>query len=436
MNSKTNMISTVFNFVADRKNLMRFWLYGMLFLDSVIRFLTGGQYEFIRTVLFRWLIVAWTVLILLNDLRLQRWIKEKTVLALDAFLVICVISYLYNWPSSLPLLIGQIMYCHIFYSIPLFYKKEEFFQELNRFFNIFVITTFFLSLISLVLLVTKMDFVIPFFTRIPYSDLFFNDGPHAFGGANRYHGLYTHAVPGSLECCLSIAASCYLLKGRKINKFFFSFNLLVQLVMIYLSDTRTAFLYLILFAALLLFDVLRNKVGTKVAVFSSLCTILVLLGILFLLKRNHFEQVLASLSTDFYRTLDAYSSGRLEIWTTCIQSALRHPLLGDGWYNNTASYNIGYPFAHNAFVNIFVYTGILGLIAIIVFIGLYIHELCKAKEKRDTILSAIVLCILLESLFENILIGEMSHIETGLFWLLLGYTAFADKFIPSEDTSL
>ena len=427
------MISKVFDFLTDRKNLMRFWLYGMLFLDSVIRFLTGGKYEYIRTVPFRWLIAVWTVLILLYDVWKKQWIKEKTVLALDLFLVICVISYIYNWPSSLPLLIGQIMYCHIFYSIPLFYTKKAFFQELNRFFTVFVITTYALSFISLVLYIGHWDFVIPYVVRIPFAELSFVNGQHAFGGADRYHGLYTHAVPGSLECCLSIAASCYLIKEKKLNRLFFAVNLFTQLFMIYLSDTRTAFLFLILFTSLLLFDYLRTKIGTKKAVVSSLISVVVLVLFVFLLKRSHFEQVFNSLTTDFYHTLDTYSSGRLTIWTTCIQSALRHPLLGDGWYNNTASYNIGYPFAHNAFVNIFVYTGILGLFAILIFIGCYISKLLKANEKRNAILCAIVLCLLLESLFENIIIGEMSHIETGIFWILLGYTALADQFLPSSE---
>ena len=99
-------------------------------------------------------------------------------------------------------------------------------------------------------------------------------------------------------------------------------------------------------------------------------------------------------------------SGRSEIWRTCFESIRQSPIIGIGVNNsgiNVPSLNATFPDSHSSYVQLFYSVGILGAAVFTCLPILAIYNMIKLKDRKIVgTLSVLMLCLIADSLFENL----------------------------------
>ena len=176
---------------------------------------------------------------------------------------------------------------------------------------------------------------------------------------------------------------------------------------------------------------MSKKLGFKKSIgVGILCILLGILG-LFVLKISKNPSLFAQFMNNPWETLTKLSSGRIQMAEGIIANLKNTMILGNGYCNNDfvlQKYGIQHP--HNLIMALLLYTGIPGLILFVIFL---VYNILAINKNIKSIYSnnmkwvlVLVLCLLIESMFDICIIGAPVNIQTLYFWLCLGLIANKD----------
>ena len=264
------------------------------------------------------------------------------------------------------------------------------------------------------------------------------------GDKLRYYGLYEWATDCSYRCSLSIFLTFYLFKKRSYKKAFTALSAGFAIIMILLTNSRGALLGLFSAFIYILFLLVKNIFHGKKSQ-SIFISIVVLSGCLILIwffyKYGYLITLYKTNYPDFKNIVNGITSLRYVLWESAISTWLKYPLFGWGWTNAPLSLfeNAGMPAyitLHNFILDLLVWSGIVGLF---LFFGVLISFFRKVWKNRHLIskhnsgwLVAFLCSVIIQALFNPGLIGENSHIESLLFWLVFGYLMYLPETSTDE----
>lgn len=392
-----------------------------------------------------------TVIILPLVFIFQKIYKDKGLCSYDKYLIIFIsislISCLVNFhgiPGNIKRIIWTSIYTFFIFS------DDDLHEVIKNIKWIFLISVFILSLISI-----SMFFV-------QYSEEFIlNDWPVRIGFVeNRLFGAYKHLNSGVI---LSIMCS-YLCIQNIIElryRVFSVINLVVQMIYMSLSNSRTCqvslFISFALFCFIFFYEKnLCNTKGTYEIIFRSLVvSMLCSFLLLFLLKCISYVLIESvnsfnlNYNTDSSRiSLDRldishsheYSNGRFAIWVNALKIFKSNWILGvspgnilnyaNKYFPNEIISIKKYDSMHNTLIDIMASVGLFGTLSFIIFfiknifalIKLYIFRyqfnfIAIKKLEVNTLISSII-SVVVACIFESEIIF-VNSLETFLFWLFL-----------------
>lgn len=193
-----------------------------------------------------------------------------------------------------------------------------------------------------------------------------------------WKGIYIHKQ--YLGRAMALGASIFLILsiknwGREWSNYFF---LILSLIMVWFSHSKTSLVMVLLLASTLPLYNLAKQKNYKLR-FSLLISILFIISSLAALLIINLETIVVDI---LGKNLEL--NGRLPIWTEVIQKGIEHPLLGygyGGFWNSNSGRDIanntwgkelllqalktGTPFtwhSHNGFLELFIQLGLIGLV--------------------------------------------------------------------------
>ena len=137
---------------------------------------------------------------------------------------------------------------------------------------------------------------------------------------------------------------------------------------------------------------------------------------------------LTRLKADPFTTIDDLASARLQLAMAALNLLKTRPLIGAGWNvtfdvpNTLGSFNHQVS-AHNFILTILAWTGIIGTMIECAFIWSAHKKFQKNKQmvKDHFWLFCLIICVTIQCLFEQGMVGDARHANTYLFWLVLGF---------------
>ena len=246
----------------------------------------------------------------------------------------------------------------------------------------------------------------------------------------RYAGFYSNASTLGIACYFAVLLTIILLDEKKISRTLGIVCILVNLGMILVSNSRMALINIGVIAIIFLSRLLHQKKNyTYKRIFGSFVLLCLALGlILCLLRMDLVTDVLARLKADPFWTIDDLTSARLQLARAAINHLKARPLIGVGWNvtfdvpNSVGSFN-HHGSAHNFILTILAWTGILGTLIECAFIW----SAHKKFQKNSPLIKAhfwlfcLIICVTIQCLFEQGMVGDARHANTYLFWLVLGF---------------
>ena len=418
------------DFLLSKKKLITFWFGCIFFQHFISQLLLPTS---IRTTIWHilWVIYTiWTVIILIYDIYKKNiHFKDKKILILSLFSLTNTISWILFNPSHTAYYIFTLVtlyaQCFIFYTYD---NKNEIKDLFIKLAYVFVGIVSIYTTISLACYISgHTSFTLPNGTAITML----GDQTLAHNKL-RFMGLWTWYTTASFNCYTAILLSLYLLDLNK-NKIFHITMIILNTIMIYLTDSRSSLIILaFIFLCGILF-IFKKKLSTKKILHIAIIAV-VFSVLFFVLKLVSNSELLSMLMSDPYNVLNDLSSLRLNMHVGIIRHMKDSWLLGYGYCNNdfvVSTYSIPHP--HNVFMATLLYSGIVGLTLFIIFIILNIQSVIKNIK---TIFSSnlrwilvLVMSIFIESLFDICIIGAPLNIETLYFWLCLGMITSHEKNI-------
>lgn len=303
---------------------------------------------------------------------------------------------------------------------------------------------------------------------------------------NRLFGVYTSPNTGALFVVISIAAmlmnSAIKNQGKIKLNWFYIVNLVVQAVYFSLTLSRgglwTLAAFILVFVIVYLFPKVQNKAGTLKAAGASILAVILLFGgsnaamqgirygmayipsLVGTVKppetpedpetpSKEPDKNTNKIEFDRIEANDDLSNGRFTIWTGGLKALLQHPLFGyaNMWLSEEDNLRFdisafsdeerGWLFKHagnlhNAYIQVAVYSGVVGFLLFAVFGFLLIKKvgLILLRGKKNTplynilaILFSIIMAIAVNGLFEAHLLYTRQDPYGAIFWLYAGLTA-------------
>lgn len=313
---------------------------------------------------------------------------------------------------------------------------------------------------------------------------------------NRLFGVYTSPNTGALFVVISLAAMLInsLLKnnGKLKPHWFYIVNIVVQTIYFSLTLSNGGFLTYIAFLVLLIiayiFPNWKQTKGTAKALFSTfLASVLLLggtIGLMFAVRNGMSyipplvekiwvaedpenpdaadDEEANKIELERIESGDDTSNGRLVIWSGSLKALRQHPLFG--YANMWLSEEDARPFdissfteeetewlfkhvgnLHNAYVQVAVYSGIVGFILFLIFGCLLVKKIGLAliRGKKNTmtynvlaVLFSIVGAIAANGLVEAHLLYTRQDPYGAIFWIYLGLaTVLAEQYWFSEENT-
>lgn len=205
-----------------------------------------------------------------------------------------------------------------------------------------------------------------------------------------------------------VAGSAFLLndiltKRTFIKRFIFSCAFIIVLIAIIETSSRGNFLAFALGNTLILRNhLIKNNSSSAKSTIFIILTILTIIFIYFISPMfiNNIDRM-----TNFEDDAD---NGRFDLWTSSINIWEKNLLLGGGFGSVLLSYGHA---SHSLFFEVLAEMGLLGLILLVWFLYL----LFRHANSYNPLYGAIILALLLQSLFINTL-------DNRCFWAILGWT--------------
>ena len=387
--------------------------------------------------------LLWGIYLVLYMLIKEKLCKDKQILAGLGFVGICVISLLVNVVNKYNIANTLLV---LFYLVILFgtmktIKKEDARSFITKGMKIIIILSFIITMGSFIALLTKQ--------------INFRGWPH-YG---RYSGIYDEPGEAGASALMSIVFSLFMLDNKADRKYkvFLWFNIAIQLLIQYFSDSRTSWLCLILVLLVSSYYYLKNIRNSKFVLPKAvLFTCAMIVGLQFATKPlitwaqgyanapmpevidrdfdasdvigaldGGTEDLYGEQHSKLYILLDNGSSGRLSIWSSAIDVWKESPIIGKGYKNGGISYVLweGLSMSHNLIFNLLPMTGIVGTVYFVVYLIWVLLPLLKIKDiakNHDIFLWTFIGTVLIHSMLEYGIICDFAII-TLLFWLVVGY---------------
>ena len=375
-------MKTLIDFLYDRRNLCKFYLYAMMVIIAVVPFNyeRGTDLSFLYT-FNRAVCSIWTLFLLLSDL-IHHKIPKSLLSWASAWL--CVASFLSlifgaKTPGSGQIagVLFLIMTSYISVTIG-FYHSDTFSEDFDSIFRILVIELFCLAAVSLVMFFFYQNGYLSVL-GVPFSAVTSSRVDRV-----RYFGLLGYATSGGYHLIAGLIL-CFYLSAKKLPVWFRNLDIAVSLAMILLADARNAYLEAAIILLFLLYRLMRRKIQVKQA--RWILVGIAAAGIVFYVVR-HASMFDPSNGTSA-EFLNRFTSGRVDLWKGAVIGFLQYPLFGQGWLNGDAITAVDSTLAnaHNAFMNVLLWTGIAGIIPFCIYL----------------------------------IVGDESHLPAILFYLSFGY---------------
>ena len=413
------------NYIFNEKNLITFWFCCLFFQHFITQLLLP---ESIRAVIWHalWVIdILWTTVALIYDICHKKInFKDSKIVVLSLFVLINTISWLLfneHGPYYIFTLVTLYEQAFIFYA---YANKNDIKELFIKLAYAFIGLVSFYTIVSLICYVVGYtSFVLPNGTEITMLGV-----DNALAHKTRFMGIWTWYTVASFDCYIAILLSLYLLDLKK-NKIFHITMIILNSIMIYLTDSRSSLIVLAFIYLCFILFLLQKKIGTKKTIITGIVLILVG-GISFISLKVMKNPSL--LSGNLYQTLRTLSSGRLQMAEGILNNLKNSWLLGNGYCNNEfvlTNYGIQHP--HNVIMAVILYSGITGLVLFTIFI---ILNICTITKNIHYIFSnnlkwilVLVICIFIESMFDICIIGAPVNVQTLYLWLCLGLVTSHEK---------
>lgn len=323
-----------------------------------------------------------TIIILLNIKTLKNIILENKLLISFILLIILSITWSIDILYSSQKLVGFLGVTLLGFAM---YIRLNIFSLIKIiFFSNFIIT------------VLSLVFIIYFPSLGIHAD-FYNHG--------HFRGVFTNKNLLGINMVISIVISIlyFQLKSNgKISKVLSFLNLLASFYLLIYSNSKTSLVIGIVIMFFLIATSIMKKIKDRNIFFFYSTTIILTLFIFCLFLITKFN-VLTSL-------LDRSPSltGRTAIWTHGINHFNLKPILGHGYYGfwKTEKYSLANHFnGHNGFLDILIYTGVIGLgifsIILLWTIGKLYFQIFINKSIEITFLFVFIFLIILFNIVET-----------------------------------
>ena len=403
-----------------------------LLIDVMARFGINAPIAFI---LYSWYFLI--TIALVTDLVTNHEIKPKGIY-LILFVLASVVSNLFypqlitsDTITTFQMMMFELFLCFGFFRLG---GTEKDFQMLVRIMISFTLIMSFLSIVGVVSFL-KTD---------------------ALTADFRYRGLYKGVNEAGLYTVLGLSCSFYeMVLGfrKKIN----AVNVLVQSIMIWLCDSRTAKIAAVILVIGYFWYLFRKLRRWKRLFITLLCLIGFLgLGLLSMkglaaaaqtgenesYGRNAYQDTVQadtskitnadpdheealSGKSDLFIRINALSSDRLIVWETAVTAWKSSPITGYGVANAGKNYELfaRYDNTHSLLFNLLLFSGILGTCCFGLFILTAFKRILKSwKNQRPEwkYMAVVVFSVFVISFLERVLLYDTKPI-TFMFWIIFGY---------------
>lgn len=284
----------------------------------------------------------------------------------------------------------------------------------------------------------------------------------------RLWGIYNDPNHGAIISSLVVLMSIYFCVLLKKHKKCYWFAFAVQVLYIYLSDSRTGILCLGIGLGIVGAMFYLKKFASYSQVKKACCAITIFIALVVgcslvekpiqkgmgslanktTLILNVFQSERGEIETDANEEIivgrEAESSDpsnrRFDIWKSGVEIFMSKPLVGVSWSNITryAQENIpetymvnndlqNFASCHNMPIDVLVGQGLLGVVLMAVLIVksfINIVKYINHVEEIDSVFAVVLFAILVVSAFASLLISSIFYInspESFIFWLSFGY---------------
>lgn len=276
---------------------------------------------------------------------------------------------------------------------------------------------------------------------------------------NRLWGVYNPNTAASI-CIISIVSSLIQLKKSKYRKFLIG-NIVIQLIYLILTQSRTGWILLIVFSVLyLLFQrilpVFRSEIKFGRKLLNVVCSVGILIGlwicptaakevlvkipqaVSYIMETGNPEWGGKDVSLDRideeYVNQQDITNGRTELWKAGIEIVKDNPIFGIGSENiiNEAEQylsedryrNLVKGGFHNSYLAIMVSSGIVGVLLFGVFLLMLVIDgvkyLWRSGEYRYSLIIMLLFTLMVNELMEARWLYNTSYLNI-IFWILAGF---------------
>ncbi len=268
-----------------------------------------------------------------------------------------------------------------------------------------------------------------FYSSLLLANLDFSTTFIIYGSSDPYYILvkwfkYPGQIVGSIGqvnvladlLCWGIVANCWLGKSNsRFAKVFFYLTAIVFSIFIALSQSRTAYLYVLILASYLFYI---NKINKESWLVRKLAFSLLIMAVClsaFYINAHFFHVNTGSVVPRAAENNHLSNFGRYIMWAKGLVIFLQHPLIGGGWDSYSHYYAIttlpdfikpvhsylATPAnAHNLIIHLLATTGIVGTLLTIYIIGSIFLQLKKQPLSIQFLPAAILLVTLTHSMLE------------------------------------
>lgn len=308
-----------------------------------------------------------------------------------------------------------------------------------------------LILIIPIILLTVIEGLIGIYQSIVIYGISHSQGAHGtFVNRNHYAGFMELGTPLTIGLILSFASNIYISNKNIIKSILNSDELFKQLILIFflpllliailISKSRMGIMSLFISLGFLYINLAQT--GYKLKDAKWMITLVVLFFI--------FLSLYVGIGPVLNRFLNIGYDHRFYLWKDCLNIIRDFPLLGSGLgtfkyiyplYKFNVTTAVDYNFAHNDYLQIIIETGILGFLAIIAAIIIFIRDTLQFlninSENKDSFKYFItlgaftgVISILIHSLADfNLHIPSNAIYFTTLIGII--YAVNSEEYLPS-----
>lgn len=399
------------------------------------------------------------VCLIIRALQIKHFVRRKDVWILSFFLVsFCIsmlLNYRYGLSENIKCLLWMSFQIYILYLCVPEKGMEAIIREFKMLSNLFIVLITCSNVINCTMYLMKFNTITKVGTTSKRIGFFWS----------RLWGMYDDPNQGALFSAIVIIFSVYFIVETRRKRYIVP--IIVQLLYISMSDSRTGLLCLALGTSILAFYIAQKKVKKNKILCAAIIAAACFAGILATYKpiQNGVSFVSNTVdwkfvwddSEDAVEKIDKIEMGRDElqqdpsnrrfaIWKSGIELFKERPVVGLGRYsyveyakdNLPETYIVNNDFVefsslHNMFIEVLTSQGIIGIVIFLVYIVYCLKTIIgrykTISEGRQWIM-IIWFSILCMNILAAMLMPTLLYLNspaTYIFWLCLGYFLYVLK---------